>query len=342
VRIVKIHGSAGDSTIWIGQGLGELEKYAPAGQQVIVTDQNVRSHYGDNFPPWEVIEIGTGEAIKNLDTVQAIYGRLLEIGADRSSFIVGIGGGVVCDIAGFVASTYLRGVGFGFVASTLLSQADAGVGGKNGVNFRGYKNMVGVFNQPRFVICDISLLQTLPEREISCGLAEIVKHAAIGDAHLFSYLERQHQRALELDPEIVERLVHDSVLIKSSIVERDEKERGERRKLNFGHTFGHALESTLGVPHGDAVSAGMRMAAAYSVKRGYLPEEGLERLENLLRALRLPTALPLDKKRVLDAVRKDKKRKGDSIHFVFLRGMGKAVVEAISIRELEAGLEEID
>ena len=193
MKVLQIHGTASDSKIVIGESLGNLSEYIPAPKMAIITDTHVRNYYYKNFPDCEVIEIGTGEKIKNLDTVQTIYRKLLEIEADRSSFIVGIGGGIVCDITGFVASTYLRGVKFGFVPSTLLSQVDAAVGGKNGVNFGGYKNIVGVFNQPEFVICDLNLLKTLPEREILCGYAEIVKHAAIGDDALFLYLEDHYK-----------------------------------------------------------------------------------------------------------------------------------------------------
>jgi len=341
VRVLEIHGSTGNSTILIGESLQNLQDYINSEEVLIITDKNVRRLYSKDFPHYEVIEIGTGEKIKNLDTVQAIYGKLVELEADRSSFIVGIGGGIVCDIAGFVASTYLRGVRFGFVPSTLLSQVDAGVGGKNGVNFGGYKNMVGVFNQPEFVICDMSLLKSLPEREIMCGFAETVKHAVIADADLFSYLEEHYKKALELDTEVVERLVYDSVLIKASIVHRDEKERGERRKLNFGHTFGHAIEKSAGIPHGEAVSLGMVVASALSVRRGLLSEKDMERIEALLKKLKLPTRLRLDGKGILDALRRDKKRKGDSIHFVLLHGIGNAVVEEIPMKELEAVVHEI-
>ena len=335
MRVLEIRGTTGDSTILIGESLRDLGRYIPVEKAVIITDTNVRHYYGKDFPSYEVIEIGTGEKIKHLDTVQTIYKRLLELEAGRSSFIVGIGGGIVCDIAGFVASTYLRGVRFGFVSSTLLSQVDASVGGKNSVNLGGYKNIVGVFNQPEFVICDMELLRSLPEREILCGLAEIVKHAAIGDSDLFAYLEENYEKALRLDNEVIERLVYDSVLIKSSIVNRDEKEKGERMKLNFGHTFGHAIEKTKGIPHGEAVSAGMLVAATLSAKRGHLPVEDAERIEKLLEKLRLPTRVQLDGNDVLDALRKDKKRKGEGINFVFLHGIGNAAVEEISIKELE-------
>jgi 3-dehydroquinate synthase len=341
VKALEIRGSTGNSRLLIGGSLQDLSKHVPAEKVVIITDTNVRHIYQKDFPPCEVIEIGTGEEIKNLDTVQALFEKLVKLEADRASFIVGIGGGIVCDVAGFVASTYLRGVRFGFVSSTLLSQVDASVGGKNGVNFGGYKNIVGVFNQPEFVICDTNLLKTLPKKEISCGFAEIVKHAAVGDADLFSYIEEHYEKALELNTEVIERLVYDSVVIKSSIVNRDEKEKGERRKLNFGHTFGHAIEKTTNVPHGEAVSAGMVVASSLSAKRGRLPAEDAERIGELLKKLELPTRFELDGEGVLDALRKDKKRKGEGIDFVLLDGIGHGVVEEISIKELEAVVDDL-
>jgi 3-dehydroquinate synthase len=254
---------------------------------------------------------------------------------ERSSFIVGIGGGIVCDITGFVASTYLRGVRFGFVSTTLLSQVDASVGGKNGVNFGGYKNIIGVFNQPEFVICDLSLLGTLPGKEILCGLAEIVKHAVIGDAELFGYLEENYKNAFSLDRQVIERLVYDSIKIKSTIVNKDEKEKGERRKLNFGHTIGHAIEKTIGISHGEAVSAGMVAAATIAVNRNLLSPEDATRIKLLLKNLRLPTEILTGKERLIEALKKDKKREGDAIHFVLPDGIGKVIVKQIPIKEIK-------
>ena len=335
MRELKIEGTSGDSTLYIGESLQNLKDYIPSAKTVIVTDGNVKHLYHKDFPAAEIIEIGMGEKIKNLDTVRMLYEKLIELEVDRSFFIVGIGGGIVCDITGFVASTYLRGVRFGFVSSTLLSQVDASVGGKNGVNFGGYKNMVGVFSQPEFVICDMGLLKTLPKQEVLCGLAEIVKHAAIGDSALFSYLETHYEEALGLDRDVIERLVWDSVVLKSTIVNRDEKEAGERRKLNFGHTFGHAIEKTAGLRHGEAVSVGMVIASALSEKRGYLSAEDTKRVELLLRRLGLPTRLQLNREKVLEALKKDKKRQSEDIHFILLQDLGHAIVERISIKELE-------
>jgi 3-dehydroquinate synthase len=342
VKTLEIQGTTGSSTLMVGERLQHLQNYLPAEKTITITDTNVRHHYQSLFPPGDVITIGTGEKIKNLDTVRMIYEKLVDLEAQRSSFIVGIGGGIVCDIAGFVASTYLRGLRFGFVSSTLLSQVDASVGGKNGVNLGGYKNIIGVFNQPEFVICDLDLLQTLSEKEILCGLAEIVKHAAIADLDLFNYLEDHYQKALALDREVITRLVYDSIVIKSSVVNKDETEKGERRKLNFGHTFGHALEKTSGVAHGEAVSAGMVIAAGLSVQRGLLPADDARRLETLLENLKLPVRIQADQHAVLDALRKDKKRQGEQIHFVLLDDIGRAVVDEIPLTDLETAINDMD
>ncbi len=341
MKILEIYGAGGNSTLMIGESLRNLETHIPVEKTVILTDTNVSRFYLKDFPSCEVIEIGTGEAIKTLDTVRLIFEKLVALEADRSTFIVGIGGGIVCDIAGFVASTYLRGVRFGFVSSTLLAQVDASVGGKNGVNFKGYKNMMGVFNQPEFVVCDLELLQTLPEKEILCGFAEIIKHGIIGDAGMFEYLEENYEKALALDYQVIEKLVYDSVVIKSSIVNQDEKEKGERRKLNFGHTFGHAIEKTAQVRHGEAVSAGMVVACALSVQRGYLSAADAKRVETLIRNMKLPTRLEFDREKSLDALKRDKKREGEQIHFVLADGIGHAVVEDISVQELEAVIRDL-
>ena len=336
MKTFEIKGSSGKSKILIGETLQRLVKYLPTdlNRTIVISDANVCEHYREEFPTQKVIQIGTGEEIKDLATVQDIYERLLRFEADRSSFIVGIGGGIVCDIAGFVASTFMRGVRFGFVASTLLAQVDASVGGKNGVNFLGFKNIVGVFNQPEFVICDVNLLRTLPAKEILCGMAETVKHAAVERPDLFAFLEDCTQDALMLEPAVIERIIYDSVQLKSAIVNRDEKEQGERRKLNFGHTFGHAIEKTVGLSHGEAVSVGMVVASALSVRRGLLAEGEAERIARLLKKMKLPTTIRGNPDRILDALRKDKKREGASIHFVLLAGIGRAVIEEISLDEL--------
>ncbi|MCK4765157.1 MAG: 3-dehydroquinate synthase [Candidatus Aminicenantes bacterium] len=346
MKIIEIHGQTGASTIAVGESLENLKKYLPKRKTVIITDKNVNRLYAGQFPSLPKIVIGTGEKIKTLQTIEYIFDKLLQLEIDRSSYILGIGGGIVCDITGFAASTYMRGVGFGFVSSTLLSQVDASVGGKNGVNFRGYKNMVGVFNQPDFVICDPAMLKTLPKKELANGFAEIVKHACLSSGDLFDFLENNYEAALTLDPAAIEKLVYDSVAIKSAVVNRDEKEKGERRKLNFGHTLGHALEKTRGLSHGEAVSAGMVFAAGLSVRKGLLEEAAAVRLKQLLEKFNLPTKIDPAKNapggilpggemdKILDALKKDKKREGAGIHFVLLKSPGEVVIEEIPISEL--------
>ncbi len=338
MKTFTINTDSRPSRILIAERLENLQRYIPVAKPIIITDTNVGKLYPLDAIAGGVITIGTGETIKTLETVEKIYAQLLSLQADRSAFIVGVGGGIVCDITGFAASTFMRGVRFGFVATSLLAQVDASVGGKNGVNFQGYKNMVGLFHQPEFVICDLEVLKTLPPREISCGLAEIVKHAAIADADLFAFLEEQAESVLALDPEAIEKLVLRSVEIKSAIVSRDETEKGERRLLNFGHTFGHAIEKVSGISHGEAVSIGMVMAAALSVKRGLLSAQEDRRLRDLLAKLQLPNGFASDPQKILDAVTKDKKKAGDRIHFILLAGIGNAVVEPIAIEELEEAL----
>ena len=336
MRTLEIKGITGASKILVGEKLKNLKKYIPAEKFVIITDENVGRIYGKDFPDCKIIEIAAGEKAKNLDTVKHIYEELVGFEADRSVFLVGIGGGIVCDIAGFVASTYMRGVNFGFVSSTLLAQVDASVGGKNGVNFHGYKNMVGCFNQPEFVICDMNLLKTLPRREVLCGFGEIAKHAFIGSMDMCIYIEQHYKRALDLDDEVISRLVYDSVVIKSSIVNRDETEKGERRKLNFGHTFGHAIEKTTDeLLHGEAISVGMVVASKLSEKKGLLSTHDTKRVEALLTRLELPVSLITNREKMMDAIKRDKKRMGDDIDFVLLDGIGNAILERISIKELE-------
>jgi 3-dehydroquinate synthase len=338
VKTIQIKGGTGDAVILVGESMDGLHRYVPIDNTIIITDTHIAKLYGKRLPPCKVITIEPGESTKSLRTVEHIYQQLLAFGADRSTCLVGIGGGIVCDITGFVASTFMRGLRFGYVATTLLSQVDASVGGKNGVNFKGYKNIVGVFNQPAFVICDLTLLATLPAREVSSGFAEIVKHGAIADVQLFSFIETHAAKALALDLAVIEQLVYESVKIKAAVVNQDELETGERRKLNFGHTFGHAIEKTTGISHGEAVSVGMLIACAVSEAKGLLKTEDTQRLQRVLQDLALPTEIEVDAERVWDALQKDKKREGGSIHFVLLDRIGHAVVRRLSIADVQGGM----
>ncbi len=329
-----IKNQARFSFIHVGEKLKNLEQYLPSNQVIIITDENIKKYYQNDFPNVPVITIGTGEKIKTLATVEYILKKLIDYSCDRSSFIVGVGGGIVCDIAGFAASIFLRGINFGFVSTSLLSQVDASVGGKNGVNLDAYKNMVGGFNQPEFVICDIDLLNTLPGTQISNGLAEIVKHALVFDKELFDFIEQNRKKALELDYDTIFRLVLDSVKIKSKIVQLDEKESGERRKLNFGHTIGHAIEKIDQTSHGSAVSIGMVAAAQLSHKKGLLDYNDVLQIHELLTGLHLPTSLNYNADDIINAAAKDKKKHGDNLFYVFLEKIGKARVEKTDFNEL--------
>ncbi|OGR33538.1 MAG: 3-dehydroquinate synthase [Desulfobacula sp. RIFOXYB2_FULL_45_6] len=334
-----IKGKLGRSSIHVGEHLKNLGNYLPDARTVIITDENIKKYYEKDFPDLPLITIGTGEEIKTLSSVEFILRELIRYSCDRSSFIVGIGGGIVSDITGFAASIFLRGIKFGFVSTSLLSQVDAGVGGKNGVNLDAYKNMVGVFNQPEFVICDLDLLQTLPGAEISNGFAEIVKHALICDSSLFEYIENNRQKAMALDYQTIYRLVADCVRIKSGVVQMDEKEAGERRKLNFGHTIGHAIEKIERSGHGRAVSMGMVAAARFSEERQMIPGKEVSRIISLLKDLNLPTTFDHDPEAIISAAGRDKKKQGKDLFYVFLEKIGKARVEKISYHELNKFIE---
>jgi 3-dehydroquinate synthase len=335
MKIIEIKTDTKISKILIGEKLKNLKDYLPDTKTVIITDKNVSYYYKKYFPPFKVIEIGIGESIKTMDTLEYIFDKFVEFEVDRSSFIIGIGGGIVCDITGIAASVFMRGVRFGFVSTTLLSQVDASVGGKNGVNFRGFKNMIGVFNQPDFVICDNEMLSTLEDKEFFAGFAEIVKAGLIKNGILFNYLENNYKKALEKDAEIINKLVYDAVIVKSEVVEIDEREKGERRKLNFGHTFAHSFEKLAGILHGEAVSIGMVIASQFSEKLNMITGEEVSRVKNLLENLNLPTTIKIDIANVLKVIRQDKKREGNTIHFVLLEEIGNAVTKQLTLKQLE-------
>ncbi len=335
MRSLKIKGSSNTSTIYVGESYKNAEKYLPTSNVVIIADSNVYDLYHEFFPKFKTIKVDTNEKMKSLETVNYIINELVEMEADRSFFLLGIGGGILCDITGFVASIYMRGISFGFISTTLLSQVDASVGGKNGVNFKGYKNIVGVFNQPDFVICDPEILKSLSQEELLNGCAEVIKHGAIADTELFEYLEKNYKAVIDMNSDALERIVYDSVVIKSGVVNKDEKEKGERRKLNFGHTVGHAIEKVTGVSHGKAVSLGMAAAVNFSESKGLLSAEDKNRIIELLKNMNLPVEMDTDKDKVLDAMKRDKKREGDKIHFVLLDGIGNAVIENVTISKLE-------
>lgn len=341
MKSLEIKTSVGNCRIVFDGALEDAEGLRPGRNGAVITDTTVRRLFGHRFPDLPVIAIEPGESSKEFWTVERLHREFLGLELDRSSFVMGIGGGVVCDLAGFAASTYMRGIGFGFVPSTLLAQSDAAIGGKNGVNVGGVKNIAGLFRQPEYVLIDLSLLETLPAKERLCGLAEIIKHALIADADLFAFLEREEASLLSLERPVVMRALEESVRIKAGFVRADVLESGERRKLNFGHTMGHAVEKTAGLPHGEAVSVGMAAAARISAARGMLPAASAERISGLLERTGLPVGLPIAPEKLFEVMRRDKKRQGDVLRLILLSEIGRAEIVEMTFGELEGHVDDL-
>jgi 3-dehydroquinate synthase len=322
------------SEILVGEKWQTVSRLLPEKGVVIITDDNVKRIYGDKFPEAPVLSLTPGEGSKKLEVIDQLAGQLLESGVDRSGFVLAVGGGVVCDVAGFLAAVYMRGVRCGYISTTLLSQVDASTGGKNGVNLGSIKNMLGTIRQPEFVICDPEMLITLSEEEFLSGLAELIKTAVIGDPALFELLEKSSDEIMLRDPELLAGLVASSVRFKGLVVSEDEKETGLRRILNFGHTYGHAIELQKGLKHGFAVASGMELATAFSYEKKYIVREEMDRINHLLKRYNLTGEHMLTDDELERFVLHDKKKAGSYIHFIFTHGIGKAEVEKIPVGEV--------
>ncbi|HEX4883164.1 MAG TPA: 3-dehydroquinate synthase [Casimicrobiaceae bacterium] len=328
--------------IHVGAGVldraGELLSGLATRRAVVVTNATVAAHWlpqlrralaGGGFAV-DVVLVPDGEAHKSMATLQDVLTRLLELGAERSTVLVALGGGVVGDLAGFAAAIYQRGMPFVQVPTTLLAQVDSSVGGKTAVNHPLGKNMIGAFWQPRAVLADTACLRTLPGRELSAGLAEIVKAGAIRDAAFLDWLDGAMARLVARDDDTLTQAILESCRIKAAVVAADERETGERALLNFGHTFGHAIETAAGYGawlHGEAVAAGMAIAGRLSARVCGLPVQDAQRLEDVLARARLPLvppAMPLE--RWLALMARDKKVEAGRMRFVLLEALGCAVV----------------
>jgi len=326
--------------IHIGQRLLDdgalIRPFIPSAQVMIVTNDVVAPLYLERLEraleglQVESVVLPDGEQYKNLETLNRIFDALLEKRFDRGCTLVALGGGVVGDMTGFAAACYQRGVHFIQVPTTLLSQVDSSVGGKTGVNHPLGKNMIGAFYQPRAVIIDIDTLDTLPDRELSAGLAEVIKYGLIDDPEFFAWLEENMEALRRREPAALAHAIERSCADKAAIVAEDEREAGKRALLNLGHTFGHAVETGMGYGewlHGEAVGAGMCMAARLSQRLGWMPAEEVARVERLVAAAGLPIQPPplgADRFEALMAV--DKKVQGGQLRLVLLRGIGAAVV----------------
>jgi len=308
---------------------------------VVITDTNVEELHGtksaeslaETGANVDLVVVEAGEASKSVDMANQLWLQILEHGADRKSVIVAAGGGVVGDLAGFIAATFARGVSFVQIPTTLLAQVDSSVGGKVGVNLPGAKNMVGAFWQPLGVLIDTDVLNTLPVREYRAGLAEVVKYGVILDADFFDYLEAHVDGLNERQPDVMRHVVARSCRLKADVVENDEREvTGLRAVLNYGHTFGHAIEAEAGYGqylHGEAVSIGMLCASRLAERVGRVDSELTRRQQDLLAALGLPVDMPdLDRDILVDAMQRDKKVAHGRLRFVLPTKMGH--VELVS------------
>lgn len=318
----------------------EISSIWPDSHTVFITDEHVRKAHPFLFDFKTTVVLKPGEQNKTLDTIRFLYQKFLQYHVDRTWHIVGIGGGVICDLTGFAAATFMRGLPFSFVPTTLLAQVDAAVGGKNGCNYQGYKNLAGTFAIPQKVIFNFELLKTLPRSEITNGIAEIVKHACIADASLFNFLEIQGTHLFHLEKEAVKKSVAASLAAKSDIVKMDLTDQGTRHILNFGHTFGHAIESRYGLSHGESVSLGMRTAVFISHALGRLKEADCRRINRLMDQLQLPARHDMDAEKIMDAVLRDKKRQRDRIRFVCLSGIGRADIIPLQVSQIRIFFEQ--
>ena len=335
--------------IYIGPGLLDraelLVQHIPGNSAVVVTNETVAPLYLDKLLTalgnirHEAIILADGEQYKDLNTLNTIFDALLSKRFDRNTTLIALGGGVIGDITGFAAACYQRGVHFIQVPTTLLAQVDSSVGGKTAVNHPLGKNMIGAFYQPKAVIADTDTLNTLDKRQLSAGIAEVIKYGLIRDHEFFLWLEKNIGRLLARDPAALAYAIERSCRNKAEIVADDETERGQRALLNLGHTFGHAIEAGMGYGawlHGEAVSAGMVMAARMSHKLGWLDQQDVSRIQALIQQAGLPVCSPpeLPEKRMLELMAIDKKVQDGELRLILLRGIGHAIITSEFTRDL--------
>ncbi len=302
---------------------------------VIVWNARVCRLYGNvllahlNGSGWEIhpIEIPEGEKAKTLKVAEKIYHQMLALKLTRHCFVIALGGGVTGDLAGYVAATYLRGVPFVQVPTTLLAHVDSSVGGKVAVNLKEGKNLIGCFYQPKLVVIDPECLKTLSLREFKCGMAEVLKYGFIWDRNFFNYLLDHSEKIKKLDPKCLETIIEKSVRIKAEVVSKDERETGLRAHLNFGHTFGHSIEKTWNYKtftHGEAVAIGMKMACDYSRENGFFPEEEWKQALRIFSEYELKTSVPKNRlPKIFDNLWFDKKTSEEGLNFILIRKIGE-------------------
>lgn len=340
MNLLSLESTAGTSEIWFRDCYGRLQELLPR-HAVLLTDRNVYELYHQQMPDIPRIVIEPGEENKTLKTVERVAARMLEYKTGRNGFLLAMGGGMVTDLAGFVASIYLRGIPFGFVSTTLLSQVDASIGGKTGVNFRGLKNMLGVFRQASFVLCDPRFLATLSDLEFYSGMGELIKHALLFDEDLWTCLQQQAVRSLKQKPELLTEWTERSVRHKARVIRQDPEEQGRRRILNLGHTFGHAYESLTKQPHGICIFKGLQDSIALSGIMGIMSQGKSDEMITALRRMKMPEFKLPPVNDVLDIVAFDKKSRDDKVLFACLRGVAEPEIVKLSSDTLSEGYREI-
>jgi 3-dehydroquinate synthase len=339
MKHIKYQFSNAATDFYFAGGISTLKTITDIKSTVLITDENIFNAHTKRFKGWNTIVLKPGEEFKVQATVDAVIEQLIEMEADRKTTLVGVGGGVITDITGYVAAVYMRGLRFGFIPTTLLSLVDASIGGKNGIDVGVYKNMVGTIRQPSFILHDMVFLNTLPQAEWENGFAEIIKHACIRDAAMFRQLEENSFKHYQSKKTAICGLVERNAVIKAKVVQRDEFEKNERRLLNFGHTLGHALENQYELMHGQAVSIGMTYACHISERLAGFRQT--ERVTGLLEKYGLPTYAEFDKKKAFDVLKMDKKRDRKEMNYVLLEKIGKGIVQSIPFPKLESIINEL-
>lgn len=323
--------------VYFDATFAQLGKMLDKKKTIVITDEHVFKAHPTKFKSWRTIVLKPGESYKVQATADSIITQLIAMQADRKTTLVGVGGGVVTDITGYVASVYMRGLPFGFVPTSLLAMVDASIGGKNGIDVGEYKNMVGIIRQPSFLLYDATFLKTLPLKEWSNGFAEIIKHACIGDRKLFKLLSQFDLDRVRKKPALMKEIIRTNVHFKSMVVKNDEFESGDRKLLNFGHTLGHALETQYELTHGQAVSLGMIFASWMS--KELLGFKGGDDVESLLVRYKLPTRAAFDVEKVYNILQMDKKRVSTTMNYILLQKTGKGVIQEIPVKTLKTYLE---
>lgn len=341
MRIAEYTFSSSTVSCLFDTPFSEIVSYIRKEKIIVVTDENVHAAHIEKFAPFAVIKIPPGEENKIQSTCDYIIGELVRLEADKQSCIIGVGGGVITDLVGYVAAIYKRGMRLVLAPTSILAMVDAAIGGKNGIDVGVYKNMIGTVKQPEYILFDYDFLKTLPVKEWINGFAEIIKHACIKDLLLFQMLERFTLHQIQSDSTLIADLIEKNVAIKMGLVTTDEFETGHRKLLNFGHTVGHAIENLHQLPHGHAVSIGMVAACNLSEKLNALHFSDAQRVVKLLAHYHLPVDIETDYEKVFSVLKMDKKREDSDMYFVMLNKIGEAEAKRIPLHYLHENLKTI-